>query len=382
MKQDGQSFLSSKSLCNFLCLADIQTLPDELNLLLQRMKRISYRSGDVIIREGDIGDSFYLIDQGQVAVISEKEDNRRIGVIEEGDYFGELALLTSKPRTATIKATTDTSVFQLSRQDFEEITKRFPTINGTLLNKLYNRIKSAYNELEKKNEQLENLNRMRTQLASIFISVVLLITFYTFVLVFLHSDFIARQAFAGDIREYVSRGIEIVTLLIVIRMIINSRLPLNSFGVTLKGWKQSVLESVAVSVAVIVALFLFKMLANTYRPGIFKESQIVYFGYFGLSYVTYIVIAPLQEFITRGTVQSTLERLFTGRNSGFLAILVTSFLFGSLHVYSSIPLAVSALLTSWLWGWMYHRQETLIGVSLSHFLIGNAAGLMGYWTFF
>ncbi len=382
MKQDVKGFLSSKALCNFLCLVDIQTLPDEFNLLLQRMKRISFRSGDVIIKEGDPGDSFYLIDHGQVAVISEKEDHRRIGVLEEGDFFGELALLTQKPRTATIKAKTDTSVFQLSRQDFEEITKRFPAINGTLLNKLYDRIKSAYNELEEKNEQLENLNRIRTQLASIFISVVLLITFYTFVLVFLHSDFIARQSFAGSIREYVSRGIEIVTLLIVIRMIINSRLPLNSFGVTLKGWKRSVLESVAVSSAVIVALFLLKMLANTYRPGIFKEPQIVCFGYFGLSYVTYIVVAPLQEFITRGTVQSTLERLFTGRNSGFLAILVTSFLFGSLHVYSSIPLAVSALLTSWLWGWMYHRQKTLVGVSLSHFLIGNAAGLMGYWTFF
>jgi membrane protease YdiL (CAAX protease family) len=90
----------------------------------------------------------------------------------------------------------------------------------------------------------------------------------------------------------------------------------------------------------------------------------------------------VQEFIARGTVQGTLERLFSGRHRGFLAILVTSLLFGSLHVYSSIPLAVSALLTSWLWGWMYNRQQTLAGVSLSHFLIGNAAGLMGYWTFF
>jgi hypothetical protein len=51
-------------------------------------------------------------------------------------------------------------------------------------------------------------------------------------------------------------------------------------------------------------------------------------------------------------------------------------------VYSSIALATAALLTSWLWGWMYHRQKTLVGVSLSHFLIGNATGLMGYWTFF
>jgi hypothetical protein len=48
----------------------------------------------------------------------------------------------------------------------------------------------------------------------------------------------------------------------------------------------------------------------------------------------------------------------------------------------SISLSLSALLTSWLWGWMYNRHKSLVGVSVSHFLIGNAAGLMGFWTFF
>ncbi|MBN2255315.1 MAG: CPBP family intramembrane metalloprotease, partial [Deltaproteobacteria bacterium] len=137
-----------------------------------------------------------------------------------------------------------------------------------------------------------------------------------------------------------------------------------------------------VSAVAIAVLGMLKAATNMYYPGIFRETEIISFGYFGISYITYIIVAPLQEFIARGTVQSTLERLFSGRHRGFLAILVTSLLFGSLHVYSSIPLAVSALLTSWLWGWMYNRQQTLAGVSLSHFLIGNAAGLMGYWTFF
>ncbi len=237
-------------------------------------------------------------------------------------------------------------------------------------------------ELREKKADLENVNRIRTQLASIFISVVLLITFYTFVLGFLNSGWITRHESLSSIKVYISRGLEIITLLIVIRMIIMSRLPLRNFGITLEGWKRSVAESLTVSAVVIGFLFLFKMAAQIYWPGLFKETKLVQWGYFDYTYIVYLVVAPLQEFITRGTVQSTLMRLFTGRRSGFLAIVVTSFLFGSLHVYASINLAVVALLTSWLWGWMYNRQKNLIGVSLSHFLIGDMAGLMGYWNFF
>jgi membrane protease YdiL (CAAX protease family) len=237
-------------------------------------------------------------------------------------------------------------------------------------------------DLREQKARVEELSGIRTQLASIFTSVVLLITFYTFVLGLFHSSLLAGNGSMGTIREWTSRAIEVVTLLIVIRMIVASRLPLRDFGISLDGWKGAVWESLAVSVAVIVLLAAVKAVVVAHWPGVFREARIVDFGYFGILYVTYIVVAPLQEFITRGTVQSTLERLFVGRSSGFLAIVVTSFLFGALHVYSSIALATAALLTSWLWGWMYHRQKTLVGVSLSHFLIGNAAGLMGYWTFF
>jgi membrane protease YdiL (CAAX protease family) len=237
-------------------------------------------------------------------------------------------------------------------------------------------------ELREKRADLENANRIRTQLASIFISVVLLITFYTFVLGFLNSGWMTRHESLNSIKVFISRGLEIITLLIVIRMIIISRLPLRNFGITLDGWKRSVIESVVVSAVVIVFLFAFKIAVQTYRPGLFKETELIRWGYFDYTYVVYLIVAPLQEFITRGTVQSTLTRLFSGKHSGFLAIAVTSFLFGSLHVYASINLAVVALVTSWLWGWMYDRQKNMIGVSLSHFLIGDMAGLMGYWNFF
>jgi membrane protease YdiL (CAAX protease family) len=243
-------------------------------------------------------------------------------------------------------------------------------------------LEQTIRELKEKKEHVEHLNLIRSQFASIFINVVLLLTFYTFVLGILDTGFFTRLAHAETIRNIISRTIEVAALVIVFRMIRVSRLPLRDFGLTVRHWRRSVPESLVVSVVVIGLLALAKFLVNKYSPGIFRETEIFNPGYFGISYITYLVVAPLQEFIARGTAQSTLERLFVGKNRGFLAIVVTSFLFGSLHVYSSFHLAIAAVLTGWLWGWMYNRQKSLVGVGLSHFLIGNAAGLMGYWTFF
>ena len=237
-------------------------------------------------------------------------------------------------------------------------------------------------ELKEKNARVESLCRLRSQLSSIFILTVLLTTVYIFVLGFLETSFIANLPNADNIREYASRCIELITLCIVVWLILTTHLPLKDFGLTLKGWKRAVTESLAVSALVIALLAIVKILLNRYSPGVFKEKQVFNFAYFGILYITYLLVAPMQEFIARGTMQGTLSRLFSGRYSGLMSIMVTSFLFGSLHMCHSIHLSIAALVSSWLWGWMYQRQKTLIGVSLSHFLIGNAAGLMGYWTFF
>lgn len=243
-------------------------------------------------------------------------------------------------------------------------------------------LEQTIEELKEKKAHVEHLYKLRAQLSSIFISTVLLTTFYIFVLGFLETGFITRLPNAGEIREYASRGVEFITLVIVIRMIMGSGMPLKDFGLTFSGWKRSVVVSLFVSVLVIALLAALKLFLNRYSPGIFREVAVFDFRYFGISYITYLLVAPMQEFIARGTVQGTLGRLFAGRHRGLMAILVTSFLFGALHMCHSIHLSIAALVTSWIWGWMYQEQKNLVGVSLSHFLIGNAAGLMGYWTFF
>jgi CRP-like cAMP-binding protein len=375
------SLLSSQALRSFLSLHEGDEAPRELFLILDKISPRLFKSGEIIIREGDEADSLYIIDQGHADVISESSGGVLIGQLQAGDFFGEVAILTGKTRTATIAAKTGMRVFELARKDLNQLTEAYPHIVGTLLQKLYDRLKISYLSLEERNEELQQMINMRMELASLFTSVVLLITFYTFILGFLNADVIG-QHLTTQSYYLISRLIEISTLVVVFKIIADSSLSWRDFGLNTDGAKKSIIEALFISLLIMVALCLLKYVAIKAYPEIIADKQILSLQYFDWTYLTYLVVAPLQEFITRGVVQSTLQRLLVGPYSWVSSIMITSFLFGSLHLFSSIYLGLAALLTSWLWGWMYYRHKNLIGVSLSHFLIGNFTGFLGLWTIF
>ena len=75
---------------------------------------ISVSAGDVVIRAGDDGDRFYIVGDGELDV----DAQGRHSTAREADYFGEIALLRNVPRTATVKATVDSHLYALQRDDF------------------------------------------------------------------------------------------------------------------------------------------------------------------------------------------------------------------------------------------------------------------------
>jgi CRP-like cAMP-binding protein len=149
-KTQYENLLSSQALRSFFSLNDGDEVPEELYLILKRIKVRNFNSGERIIREGDKADSLFVIDKGQADVISESGGGVVIGQLKPEDFFGEVALLSGNTRTATIVARTDMSVFELFRDDLEQVTKAYPHVIGTLLQKLYERLKLSYLSLEQK----------------------------------------------------------------------------------------------------------------------------------------------------------------------------------------------------------------------------------------
>ena len=97
--------------------------------------------GKVLAREGDIGQEFFVIVQGDVAV---SRDGREVRTLGPGDFFGEIALIWDSPRrTATVTAKSPLRFFVLTRQSFKGLIERHPEIEKCVLDALEERVGST-----------------------------------------------------------------------------------------------------------------------------------------------------------------------------------------------------------------------------------------------
>src|SRR6202011_889093 len=101
-----------------------------LDLLKRNARRLSFRKGRVIFREGESSDALYVIEKGSVeisALIGPRE-RRVFAIFGVGDYFGEIAVIDSKPRSATAIAKADTVVSRISRDKVWGMFARSPQL--------------------------------------------------------------------------------------------------------------------------------------------------------------------------------------------------------------------------------------------------------------
>jgi CRP-like cAMP-binding protein len=89
------------------------------------MTPLDLKAGRVLTREGEIGNEFLIVLEGEVEVVHEGEVITTCG---PGNYFGEIALLDNRPRTATVKAKTDVVVEVLDRRELAALLEKSPEI--------------------------------------------------------------------------------------------------------------------------------------------------------------------------------------------------------------------------------------------------------------
>jgi putative ABC transport system ATP-binding protein len=105
-------------ICEFLRAVDLfrALTPTQLTDVAEKMKKRKYEAGETIIREGESGEEFFLISDGEVDVIRADHEIARLG---RGDFFGEVALISGEPRNATVLATQPLDTFVLGKADFQ-----------------------------------------------------------------------------------------------------------------------------------------------------------------------------------------------------------------------------------------------------------------------
>ncbi|MGE5453645.1 MAG: GAF domain-containing protein [Methylocystaceae bacterium] len=226
-----------------------------------------------------------------------------------------------------------------------------------------------------KNAQLQ---KIQTDSTFVFNTLLLSLCTYSFFLAILKTSH--SSLFGLSIHELVTAGFSLLFLVISILIIRKTNLPLSFFGLTMKGTKQSLIEAAIATLVIMGLLSAIKLWMTSYLPT-FAGHSIIDLSLISLSYFTYLFIAPIQEFVSRGVLQSSLERsLADSKFRSFLAIIVSSCVFGSFHLFYSVGMALVTVVSGLVWGWLFSRQRNLIGVSLSHFVIGNFIGLVGLWN--
>ncbi len=124
---------------------------DELELLRPVLHVEDASVGTILIREGDPAVKMFVLLQGEVRVVTAHgtERERVVATLSPPEVFGEMALLTTGPCTATVVATDRCRFLSLEREGFESILREQPLVSLTLL-------KDAYDRLAAMNHQLAN----------------------------------------------------------------------------------------------------------------------------------------------------------------------------------------------------------------------------------
>ena len=119
--------------------ARIRTLPlfrglssSTLAALAARTRPVHYEAGETVIRQGDPGDRAGFVVTGQLEVVVENGLERRVNLLNPGDYFGEMALLSHRPRVATVRATEPTDAYMVTRADFDLLLLEDPSFRESV----------------------------------------------------------------------------------------------------------------------------------------------------------------------------------------------------------------------------------------------------------
>ena len=90
-------------------------------------------AGRTLIKEGTRGREFFALAEGEATVA---KDGRRVATMREGDFFGEIALVTDVPRTTTVTAKTPVRLLVLTKRDFQRVLRDQPEIQRKVLETL------------------------------------------------------------------------------------------------------------------------------------------------------------------------------------------------------------------------------------------------------
>jgi CRP-like cAMP-binding protein len=111
----------------------------DLQKIAAASDEVTFKAGRTFVEQGKIGHEFFLIVEGQAVV---RRNGRKVATLGQGQYFGELALLTKAPRDATVTAETDMVLLVIGQREFLGVLDDVPSLALKLLGYLATRLRA------------------------------------------------------------------------------------------------------------------------------------------------------------------------------------------------------------------------------------------------
>jgi len=363
----------------------------QIDRLMPLIQIESFKADELIIREGDPASNLFIIAQGEVEVLKKDaatQQEYRISTLTNGAVVGEIALIDSTPRSASIRALTDTTVFAIAISDLQALINHsadalviYDIIITNLAREVSKRLRDTDDTMVKSLANELHLEQTRGLIGRLIINIIIMISFYTFAL-----SIITRLT--NIVESTTIIGAPIVSILVCATyfFIKKNKVPISFYGLTWIGWRKALFEGLLFTLPVLALMVLAKYIAIKTVPefahlSLFDLNPAINHGLSGTRHswllilfpLIYLLFVPAQELVFRGVLQGSLADFLTGPYKTWLAILMADFIFSMTHLHVGLGLALLAFLPGIFWGWLYSRHHTLLGVTVSHILIGGFA---------
>ncbi len=335
-----------------------------------------FQPGALLLRQGEAGDHALLVESGEIIVFRQKPDGTEeiLGASGPGMLLGELALTSGQPRAASARAATPVRVWRIGKSAYERYLRDDPALASLFARKLYGQLSRSHQRLQDHYRALETADRRYRALAFLFVAMMLMLSGYALINgLVLHGLALPPDS---PVRFWFSRVMEASALAVLVTLARRCGLGLGDMGITRHHLGPSLLMGLAVSLPLMAVMVWAR---HTYWPPP-AGSPLLDWRAVDWTYGFYLLVAPMQEWIARGVFQTAIERLLPGRRPGVAAVIIASLVFSMLHLHLNPALSVVSLVSGLIWGSLFLWRRNLAGVSLSHFLLGNWAGLTGLWA--
>jgi CRP-like cAMP-binding protein len=337
------------------------------------------KKGEILITEGEPLTGLFIVSAGELQVtVHQGLEEVPLAVVAEGAVLGEVGFLTGQPPTATVTAISPGRVLVLPRAHWSALrdkTEAYSSLVEVFSQRLARRLvqQNTVSAVALTDEQ--RLRRGQKAAGLLIVRVALLFSAYSILL-----PVAAALLGHGGGWAWSTSALLLVFAASIGFGVHRSEYPGTVFGLTLGDWRKHLKEALMVSTAMGAVVLLGKM-ALVYGdvlgsdPPVFRLSALLRANPSvtdllaqGLAYA---LLVPIEELIVRGGIQSGLQSFLIGAKRVPLAILVSTVMLAAVHVHMFGPLvALLLLLPGLLWGLLFARQQSLLGVTVSHLLVG------------